>query len=115
VALYVGLIKGEEIVYHSPLCRTPSCPLTRILGGKKRVECEVEKERTNGIRIPYILTATPFRGPGDKLIGVVEDFKDITELKKAEEALLRSQKLKALGEMAAGVAHDFNNLLISLR
>ena len=31
--------------------------------------------------------------------------------KRIEETLLRSEKLKVLGEMAGGVAHDFNNLL----
>ncbi|NOQ43257.1 MAG: response regulator, partial [Dehalococcoidia bacterium] len=33
------------------------------------------------------------------------------ELNAAQEYMIRSEKLRALGEMAGGVAHDFNNVL----
>ncbi|MHB8519712.1 MAG: ATP-binding protein [Limisphaerales bacterium] len=37
------------------------------------------------------------------------------ELELAQRELLLSQKMKALGTMAAGIAHDFNNLLSIIR
>ncbi len=36
------------------------------------------------------------------------------ELASAQDQLVRTEKLRALGEMASGVAHDFNNVLASI-
>jgi len=78
-------------VFRGPLCGTDGCPLTRILRGETRVEADEEKVVRDGTAIPCIVTATPFRDAEGRLIGIVEDFKDISDRKQAEEELRQSQ------------------------
>ena len=78
-------------VFGGPRCHTPTCPLTQILSGEERVESDSKKIRKDGITVSCIVTATTFRGPSGELIGIVEDFKDITDRKHAEDALRESE------------------------
>jgi len=74
-------------IFSGPTCFTEQCPIHRIVDGKETMESYVDKERPDGKTIPCILTATPFVGPEGDIIGVVESFRDITELKKAQQAI----------------------------
>jgi len=72
-------------------CHTPKCNVVRILKGENRIEMETERERMDGTRIQCIATATPFRNELGEILGIVEDFKDISDRRQMEESLARSE------------------------
>jgi PAS domain S-box-containing protein len=74
-------------VFAGSMCFTPDCPLKLILAGREAVDCYVDKRRPDGASLPCILTATPFTCSDGEIIGIVESFKDITDLQQAQEAI----------------------------
>ena len=98
-------------IFSGPTCFTDECPIHRILNSLETVEIYVDKKRPDGENIPCILNATPFMGPDGNVIGVVESFRDITELKKAQDAIAAErdklgQILSHLQEGVSIISHD---------
>lgn len=68
--------------------------------------------RSGGVEFPIEATISQVEAAGQKLYTVV--LRDITEKKRAEEELHRSERLAVAGRMAATVAHEINNPLESV-
>ncbi len=68
------------------------------------------KEVTKKGRVFQIVTS-PLRDSAGTITGVIEVSLDMTEKKRAEEAMCQAEKLAAVGQLAAGIAHEINNPL----
>jgi len=70
--------------------------------------------RKDGTETPIDDSAAPIRDDEGTLTGIVLVFRDIAELKRAEAALIQSEKLAAVGRLASSIAHEINNPLESV-
>jgi PAS domain S-box-containing protein len=66
----------------------------------------------------YLVTKGVYRDKNGQILGLFGISHDITDLQRAHEALehtrealFRSQKMQAVGQLTGGIAHDFNNIL----
>ena len=48
---------------------------------------------------------------GEKMVGAVLAFHDVTIEKNLEEEIAKAARLRTIGTLAGGIAHDFNNVL----
>jgi len=68
----------------------------------------------DGTKYPIDDSGAPIRDDKGNITGVVLVFRDITEKRNMEEALLKADALESLGILAGGIAHDFNNILMAI-
>lgn len=79
--------------------------------GTSLINREKEMRRSDGRPIPLGFSTAVVRDEGGRVLGAVEVFNDLTEVKRLEAEVQRVRTLAALGEMAATVAHEIRNPL----
>ena len=65
----------------------------------------------DGANISAAWSFDPLVDREGRLTHVVATYRDQTEKRRLQEALVHAQRLDAVGRLAGGIAHDFNNLL----
>jgi len=82
--------------------------------GRSRKRANVSVQRGER-RVPLGVNVDFLIGEGGAMEGVVVVFSDLTEVRRLESHLRRSDRLAGVGELAASIAHELRNPLASIR
>lgn len=74
---------------------------------------QMESEATGDVRT-YRISKIPMRLDDANVTHVITIGEDITEWKEAQERFAQSERLAAIGQLAAGVMHEINNPLATI-
>jgi len=81
--------------------------IAAAIGDKEKIKLEPYERRIyDKDGRPHWILWQDAQGPGNTLIGIGHD---ITEYKNLESQLIQGEKLRAVGELAAGIAHEINS------
>jgi PAS domain S-box-containing protein len=117
--LLTGLFAGEAVGRFSTeaFAHAPGVAeaLMETLATRSGIMVTLTLGRPNGTAGPVELSTAPLRGDEGKELGVVAVLRDLAQVRELEEQLRRSDRLAALGTLAAGLAHEIKNPLTSVR
>ena len=78
-------------------------------------DMEARLRRHDAGEITVLISAHAVRDASGAVQYYEGSLKDITEIRKVEVQKQRTERLEAIGQLAAGIAHDFNNIIAGIR
>jgi len=87
-AICYEIIPGEH-------CNTDACHMKHILAGERCRQSDVCKQDNNGCEIYFRITTTPLCNADGEIIGMVQEYKDLEEVRLFEQNLeIKSRRLE---------------------
>ncbi|RJR20184.1 MAG: PAS domain S-box protein [Nitrospiraceae bacterium] len=87
------------------------CPHHKSSASQQPYVGELEDPHLNGT---FVVSNSPIFDSARNFVGTVHISRDVTELRTLRERVIHSERMAALGELAARVAHEIRNPLISI-
>ena len=85
-------------------CLSEDCMLRQLLNGEQRVETTAIRETKDGTPIYCDVVGTPLVSPEGEILGIIEDFRDMTERMKTQHLIRKSEsKYRELVESASSI------------
>lgn len=108
---YLPIIKILDHIHPDDREQMEQQMIDLLHGQPYDVECRIVRP-SGEIRHIHARRQTMSEGKHKRIVGTIQD---MTDNKRVQEALMQSEKLALVGQLAAGIAHEIRNPLTSLK